>query len=78
MPYVPFVYIFINLGGYLYFDIIFKFHRWQSLYALICFTEEDIYIYHEMISQDGEVDELVQRQCQTEWPTEGAENEEGK
>lgn len=42
------------------------------------FTEEDIYIYHEMIRQDGEVDELVQHQCQTEWPTEGAENEEGK
>lgn len=42
------------------------------------FTEEDIYIYHEMICQEGEVDELVQRQCQTEWPTEGTENEEGK
>uniref|UniRef100_A0A8W8HLI0 Uncharacterized protein n=1 Tax=Magallana gigas TaxID=29159 RepID=A0A8W8HLI0_MAGGI len=39
-------------------------------------VEEDIYIYHEMICQEGEVDELVQRQCQTEWPTEGAENEE--
>ncbi|XP_052700922.1 rho guanine nucleotide exchange factor 28-like isoform X10 [Crassostrea angulata] len=39
-------------------------------------VEEDIYIYHEMICQEGEVDELVQHQCQTEWPTEGAENEE--
>lgn len=75
---MPFVYIFIYLGGYLNLDIIFRFHLQLSLYLLMYFTEEDIYIYHEMICQEGEVDELVQRQCQTEWPTEGAENEEGK
>ncbi|XP_078313770.1 rho guanine nucleotide exchange factor 28-like isoform X2 [Crassostrea virginica] len=40
-------------------------------------VEEDIYIYHEMISQEGASDDLdlVQRQCQAEWPTTGADNE---
>lgn len=46
----------------------------------IIITEEDIYIYHEMISQEGASDDLdlVQRQCQAEWPTTGADNEGGK
>ncbi|XP_061172276.1 A-kinase anchor protein 13-like isoform X3 [Saccostrea echinata] len=38
-------------------------------------VEEDIYIYHEMISQEEGGDNSVQLECQTVWPVTGTEND---